>query len=230
MEIEPALRWDTVIVDEGQDFRDDWWIALDSCLLPDGRIRVFMDSNQRVYESAGDRVRDLSVVPVRLSRNLRNTKNIHKVASVHYSGPDIIADGPDGLEVSWVSAETPGEKVEAAYRELRRLVLKEDVAPGDIAVLVNSPAARASFLERSSETSIPMTDAETMALEEVVVDTVLRFKGLERPAIVLIVSGNEMEQRELAYVAFSRARAYLCVVSSDPEAKWLSEGLSVEAR
>ena len=61
-------------------------------------------------------------------------------------------------------------------------------------------------------------------------DTVLRFKGLERPAIVLIVSGNEMEQRELAYVAFSRARAYLCVVSSDPEAKWLSEGLSVEAR
>jgi hypothetical protein len=226
MEAQPALRWDTVIVDEGQDFRDDWWIALDACLVPGGRIRVFMDSNQRVYESAGDGVRDLSVVPVRLSRNLRNTKNIHKVASIHYSGPDIVADGPVGLEVSWVSAENPDAKVEAAYRELRRLVLNEEVAPGDIAVLVNGPAARASFLERSSGTSIPLTDAEIMALEDVVVDTVRRFKGLERPAIVLIVSGDEMDRRELAYVAFSRARAYLCVVSSPTEARWLSEGLS----
>jgi hypothetical protein len=224
MEVQPALRWDTVIVDEGQDFRDVWWIALDACLLPGGRIRVFMDSNQRVYESAGDGVRDLSVVPVRLSRNLRNTKNIHEAASIHYSGPDIVPDGPDGLEVSWVSAENLDTKVEAAYRELRRLVLNEEVAPGDIAVLVNGPAARARFLERSSRTSIPLTDAQTMALEDVVVDTVRRFKGLERPAIVLIVSGEEMDRRELAYVAFSRARAYLCVVSSPTEAKWLSEG------
>lgn len=226
METQPALRWDTVIVDEGQDFRDDWWIALDACLLPDGRIRVFMDSNQRVYESAGDGARDLSVVPVRLSRNLRNTKNIHKAASVHYSGPEIVAGGPDGLEVSWVSAESPDAKIEAAYREIRRLVLNEEVAPGDIAVLVNGPAARACFLERSTGTSIPHTDAEIMTLEDVVVDTVRRFKGLERPAIVLIVSGDEMDRRELAYVAFSRARAYLCVVSSPTEGKWLSQGLS----
>ncbi|MCO7636660.1 ATP-binding domain-containing protein [Pseudomonas sp. S 311-6] len=226
METQPALRWDTIIVDEGQDFRDIWWVALDACLLPGGRIRVFMDSNQRVYGSAGDGARDLSVVPVRLSRNLRNTKNIHEVALVHYSGPNIVADGPDGLDVSWVSAENLDAKIEAAYRELRRLVFNEDVAPGDIAVLVNGPAARALFLERSSRTGIPLTDAEAMALEDVVVDTVRRFKGLERPAIVLIVSGEEMDRRELAYVAFSRARAYLCVVASPTEAEWLSEGLS----
>jgi len=104
-------------------------------------------------------------------------------------------------------------------------VFNEEVAPGDIAVLVNGPAARTSFVERSSGTSIPLTDAETMALEDVVVDTVRRFKGLERPAIILIASGDEMDRRELAYVAFSRARAYLCIVSSRGDAKWLSEGL-----
>lgn len=225
MEIQPALRWDTIIIDEGQDFSANWWIAIDACLSHGGQLRVFMDSNQRVYESAGNGVHDLSVVPVRLSRNLRNTKNIHNAASVHYSGPEIIADGPDGLEVSWINAENPDAKVDAAYRELRRLVFHEEVAPGDIAVLVNGPAVRTSFLERSSGTSVPLTDAETMALEDVVVDTVRRFKGLERPAIIMIVSGDEMERRELAYVAFSRARAYLCVVSSRGEAKWLSEGL-----
>lgn len=223
MEIQPALKWDTIIVDEGQDFRAEWWIAIDACLNSNGNLRVFMDSNQRVYDSAGNGVHDLSVVPVRLSRNLRNTKNIHNAASVHYSGPEIIADGPDGLEVSWINADNPSSKVEAAYRELRRLVYNEEVAPGDIAVLVNGPAARTSFLEKSSGTNIPLTDAETMALEDVVVDTVRRFKGLERSAIILIVSGDEMERRELAYVAFSRARAFLCVVCSEDDARWLSE-------
>ncbi|EXL01683.1 hypothetical protein BG46_14025 [Brucella anthropi] len=223
MEVEPAFRWDTIIVDEGQDFRADWWVAIDSCLRYGGHLRVFMDSNQRVYNNAGNGVHDLSVVPVRLSRNLRNTKNIHGAALVHYSGPEIIADGPDGLKVSWIAAENADAQVEAAYRELRRLVFNEEVAPGDIGVLVNGPTARTTFVERSSGTSIPLTDAETMALEDVVVDTVRRFKGLERPAIILIVSGSEMERRELAYVAFSRARAYLCVVCSKADAHWLSE-------
>src|SRR5690606_16190944 len=193
MEIQPALKCDTSIVDEGQDFRAEWWVSIDACLTSCGSLRFFLDSNQKVYDSAGNGVHDLSVVPVRLSRNLRNTKNIHQAASTHYSGPEIVADGPDGLEVSWVSAESPDAKIEAAYRELRRLVLNEEVAPGDIAVLVNGPATRASFLERASGTSIPLTDAEIMALEDVVVDTVRRFKGLERPAIVLIVSDDEMD-------------------------------------
>jgi superfamily I DNA and RNA helicase len=223
MEVQPELKWDTIIVDEGQDFLGDWWIAIDACLSSAGHLRVFMDSNQRVYEGTSDGANDLSVVPVRLARNLRNTKNIHKAAWVHYSGPDIVADGPDGLEVSWVKVENSDDRVDAAYRELRRLVFKEEVVPGDIAILVNGSNIRDSFLERSSGTSIPFTDAETMALEDVVVDTVRRFKGLERSAIILIVSGDEMERRELAYVAFSRARAYLCVVASSSDCKWLSD-------
>ncbi|WP_269972788.1 ATP-binding domain-containing protein [Pseudomonas aeruginosa] len=79
-----------------------------------------------------------------------------------------------------------------------------------------------SFLEKSSGTNIPFTDAESMVLEDVVVDTVRRFKGLERSAVILIVSGEEMEQRELAYVALSRARAYLCIVCSEDDERWLS--------
>jgi len=222
METKPSLKWDTIIVDEGQDFHADWWIAIDACLQADGALRVFLDSNQRVYENADTAINDLSVVPVRLSRNLRNTKNIHDAATVHYSGPDIIPDGPDGLEVSWINAETEEAKVDAAFKELRRLVFQEEVNPGEIAVLVNGPSGKSTFIERSARTSIPISDAEEMVPENVVVDTVRRFKGLERSAIILIVSGDEMDRPELAYVAFSRARAFLCVVASEDEAKWLA--------
>ncbi|MCZ8195510.1 MAG: NERD domain-containing protein [Aquidulcibacter sp.] len=225
MEFDPKRRWDTIIVDEGQDFSVEHWIAIEACLIADGQLRVFMDSNQKVYATAETNVRDLSAVPIRLNRNLRNTANIHRAATVHYSGPEIVADGPDGIDVRWVEAETVDAKINAAYKELRRLVFNEEVAPGDIAVLVNGPIARSSFVEKSSGTSISLTDADTMALEDVVVDTIRRFKGLERPAIILLISGEEVEKRELAYVAFSRARAYLCIVSSKEETKWLAEGL-----
>ena len=218
----PSARWDTVIVDEAQDFRTEWWLAIEACIKPDGMLRVFMDSNQVVYDQAGVTAQDLTAVPVRLSRNLRNTKPIHRAASVHYRGPEIVPDGPDGLEVVWIEAESETDKVAAAYRELRRLIFTEEVDPGDIAVLVNGPSGRLAFLERCAGTSIPVSDAEDVTREEVIVDTVRRFKGLERPAVIAVVTGDEMPRPELAYVAFSRAKAFLSVVSSSEEAMMLS--------
>jgi superfamily I DNA and RNA helicase len=213
----PSARWDTVIVDEAQDFRTDWWLAIEACIKPDGRLRVFMDSNQVVYDEAGVTAQDLTAVPVRLSRNLRNTKPIHRAAAVHYMGPEIVPDGPDGLEVIWIEAENEPEKTSAAYKELRRLIFDEEVDPGDIAVLLNGPSGRLAFLEKCAGTSIPVTDAQDVTREEVVVDTVRRFKGLERPAVIVVVTGDEMPRPELAYVAFSRAKAFLAVVSSTGE-------------
>ncbi len=225
MEMLPSLKWDVVIVDEGQDFRPEWWIAIDACLRPEGKLRIFMDSNQKLYDIAGTGASDLKVVPIRLSRNLRNTKKIHEAASVHYSGPVIVADGPDGPEVSWIEVENGKMKVKAAWQELRRLVFNEEVAPGDIAMLVNGPTEKNALLEQSGSISIPMTDAQQLALEDVVVDTVRRFKGLERSAVILVASGDELDRRELAYVAFSRARAFLLVIATPDEAKLLRTGL-----
>jgi hypothetical protein len=225
MEAQPSLKWDTIIVDEGQDFNTNWWIAIDGCMHENGHLRVFMDSNQKVYSNAGLGVHDLNPVPIRLTRNLRNTKKIHKAAAAHYSGPDIIADGPDGAEVRWITAESPAATVDAAFKELRRLVFNEEVAPSDIAVLGNGAATRTRLLEKLSGTSIRTTDAEILAIEDTVIDTVRRFKGLERPAVIVVASGDDMAKHELAYVAFTRARAYLCIVASEEDAKWLKEGL-----
>lgn len=224
LEAKPSLKWDTVIVDEGQDFRPEWWIAIDSCLKNHGVLRIFIDSNQKVYEHAELRVQDLSTVPIRLSRNLRNTRKIHDAASLYYLGHEITADGPDGVAVSWVKAESPQAKIDIAFNELRRLIFNEEVFPGDVAVLVNGQAEKLNFLEKSAGTSIPITDAETLALEDTVVDTVRRFKGLERPVIILITSGDDMERTELSYIAFTRARAYLCVVCSSAEYDYLLKG------
>lgn len=220
MSVDPSLRWDTIVVDEGQDFAPHWWLAVDSCLHDNGYLRVFMDSNQAVYGSAGAGLRDLEVQPVRLSRNLRNTKTIHAASMVHYSGPEIIPDGPDGQEVIWIEADEE-LKVRSAYAELRRLVFTEDVSPGDIAVLVNDSATRQEFLALLADSRFAVENAENMTPDGIVLDTVRRFKGLDRPAVLVISQGKDLGHRELAYVAFSRARAYLAVVGTVHELKLL---------
>lgn len=224
MDSRPILRWDAIIVDEGQDFRQHWWIAVNSSLKDGGKLRIFWDSNQIVYNSSGLDTEYIETAPMRLNRNLRNTRKIHDVTSIHYEGIPVRADGPLGENVVWKIAESTEAKVKVAIKELRKLVKSQEVAPSDIGVLVNSNEVRLKLLDHTIGTDIPVTSAENLVSEGTVIDTVRRFKGLERRAIIVIIDGSDMQQRELAYVAFSRARSYLCVVHSERDECWLQGG------
>jgi len=222
MELRPDLRLESIIVDEGQDFMQEWWIAIDSALLDSAKLTVFMDSNQKVYDTSASVVQDLAPVPIRLTTNLRNTKRIHTASAVHYDGPEVRAVGPDGLEVTWIEVNDRKDLSRMAMKELRRMIHREDVSPNDIAILVNSAEVKNQFLAKASGVNVTFTDAERSSEDSVIVDTVRRFKGLERAAVIVLMEGDDMESRELAYVAFSRARSYLCVVADSADMNWLS--------
>src|SRR5690606_21749081 len=100
----PSLKGDRIIIHEGQCLREDRRLALAIALADTGMLLVMADTNQRVYQSCGVPILDLELIPIRLTRNLRNTKRVHDAASNHYEGHTIIADGPDGTEVEWFSA------------------------------------------------------------------------------------------------------------------------------
>ena len=48
-----------------------------------------------------------------------------------------------------------------------------------------------------------------------VVDSIRRFKGLERPVVVIAATPDTVIDRELPYVALSRARTHLIIVGTD---------------
>ena len=224
MEANPSMKWDAVIVDEGQDIKDEWWVSLDSCLKEGGELRVFMDSNQKIYSGSRRGGSNMDAVPIPLTTNLRNTQPIHEAASVHYSGTKIESGGPNGLDVEWILANDGNSKVKYAIKKLKKLVSTEEVAAHEIAVLVNSSEVKDKVLNLLEVRDVPLlSDAVNLGFKDVVVETVRRFKGLERPAVILIVDGRDMQQHELAYVAFSRAKAYLCVVCSKREQGWLQD-------
>lgn len=42
-------RYDAILVDEGQDFRREWWLTLRSALKPDGEMLLAVDRAQNIY-------------------------------------------------------------------------------------------------------------------------------------------------------------------------------------
>ena len=47
------FRYDAILVDEGQDFRPDWWQTLRKALNPVGEMLLVADKTQNVYGTAG---------------------------------------------------------------------------------------------------------------------------------------------------------------------------------
>lgn len=221
LESSRSLRWDTIVVDEGQDFRELWWIIMDAALAEDGSLRVFADSNQQVYGDLDAPPADLELIPIRLSQNLRNTKNIHATSSQHYSGFPITAIGPEGTVVDWLEVDDDEQLPQSLVRKLKELVNKEEWTPGGTAILVPNSVVAEKCRTLVGRTSIDMTDADNMSDEAVVIDTVRRFKGLERPVILLAFRSSDRLESEYAYVGTSRASSHLVIAGEREVLDWL---------
>lgn len=211
----PDERYDAIIVDEGQDFLPLWWMAIESGLSPEGVFRIFYDNNQRVYASAIRLPQDVDLVPIRLTLNLRNTRRIHELVRQHYSGHQIEAVGPEGVEVRWIKADTPDDLAQRVYDCVARLDSLERVSPDDIAVLV----ATGKAIERIAPGN-RLGGCRTASCDEhtegcIVVDSIRRFKGLERSVVVIAATPDTVIDTELPYVALSRARTHLVIAGTE---------------
>ena len=100
LEILPT-RYEAIICDEGQDFREEFWVPLELHLADYDRspLYVFYDDNQNIYARA-------STVPIRgepfsLTRNCRNTAPIHAAAYTRYRGVPVSPPENEGDEVQF---------------------------------------------------------------------------------------------------------------------------------
>lgn len=208
----PDERYDAIIVDEGQDFLPVWWTAVDSGLNRAGLFRIFYDNNQRVYESAIRLPEDVDLVPIRLTLNLRNTRRIHELVRQHYTGHEIDAGGPEGVDVCWIRVNTADDLGQAVSQCVARLHSLENVPPGDMAVLVASEKAAQRIAPDNWLGTFRTTRCDEHSEDRIVVDSIRRFKGLERPVVIVAATADTVIDKELPYVALSRARTHLVVV------------------
>jgi hypothetical protein len=213
-ELPSETRFDAVIVDEAQDFADDWWTPLVGCLRDEatGGIFAYSDERQRVFARFGRP--PLALVPLVLDHNLRNT---HQIAQsfVPLAPTSMILRGGDGPAVEFVPVPT-GQALDAADDAVDRL-LAEGWEPKDVALLTMG-ARHPVQKERQEALGFAGYWEEFWSNDDVFYGHVLGFKGMERRAVVLCVNedGTRDRSRERLYVGMSRATDRLVVVG-DPE-------------
>lgn len=209
--------YDAIVVDEAQDFCDEFWLPIE-LLLSDHQkalLYVFLDENQDIYGRSA--AIPISGAPMLLDRNCRNTSRIHAAAYRYYRGSAIEASEIAGVEVEPIIATGVANQARAIAERVTRLVAQDGVKPQDIAVLLCDAAVRDAGEQALAKASIPRT-AKWGRLEDyrpgvVTVDTVARFKGLERSVIILwgLDECSAERDRETLYVGLSRAKSLLYV-------------------
>lgn len=208
----PNRLFDVIIVDEGQDFLPNWLAALDKALKPGGLIRIFYDSNQSVYHNIKTLTPDFQISNIRLTLNLRNTRRIHEVIQNYYTGLTTTAIGPEGVEVDWIPAESDTSICKAIDKKIRQLISAERVHLSDIAVLMASNQEIVKCAPDDWLGDERCQRADSTQQEGIILDTVRRFKGLERRVVILAATPSLIGDRELIYVGVSRARTHLIII------------------
>lgn len=213
-------QYDAIVCDEGQDFREEYWFPIEM-LLTDyetSPLYVFFDDNQNVYSRAS--TFPIKSEPFLLVTNCRNTNQIHDAAYQYYKGEPVAPPGIDGKEIQTIEAATYAAQASKVHAEIVDLIAKENVPVSDITVLVADGLHKQAYYDELIKKPLPRPNTWTIESvrkgNEVLIDTVKRFKGLESAVIFLLGldSLDKVRDQELLYVGISRAKSIVYLVSS----------------
>jgi hypothetical protein len=202
-------RFDTVVVDEAQDFHPTWLRLLELLLDAHGprRLLVVADDAQDVY-SRGFRpmAADDGWTVAELVNNCRNVHPIASILRRYLGGAKAPKVGPEGLGVEWVPADDLDAVIHVVNEQTVDLLEADERDPNSIVVATFSTAVRDHL--RLHLGFVPWEERDGLHL---VCENVHRIKGLEADC-VLLASPTADVTNALLYVGISRAVSQLILV------------------
>lgn len=195
------FRYDSIFVDEAQDFRDEWWPLVENMLNEQGKLYIFEDANQRIF-SKRERKHPMPPTRFALRNNLRNTYEIASFAASllpEQLQPQALPlqGEPITLMPGTDDPEQRARKVEQCIRQICTSHPGQ-VRPCDIAVLtpwsIHNERCSLSLIngvagavprETPDEANQRHARCRDWNSDEILGDTIKGFKGLESPFIIL---------------------------------------------
>lgn len=217
-----GARYDAIVVDEAQDFREWWWPALLALHRdPDeGALYLFWDDHQNLYGGTLP-VGNVEVCPP-LPANVRNTKAIAEFVSVFYDGSDKpVALGPEGRPPQILGYDDDEGLARLLAVVLTNLVEEEQLGLEDIVVLTPSGKSRSRLRARERVNGFRLSERPEEGT--VLATSIHGFKGLEREVVILAELGDKHleDLGQYLYVGASRAKNELIVLAYEPVAREL---------
>ncbi len=208
--------YDAIVCDEGQDFREEYWLPLELLLKSSTEcpFYIFYDDNQNLYKRTSNF--PVPGIAFSLTSNCRNTDQIHDAAYALYAGSPVTRPNNPGEDVQRIGGANQFVQASNIHNRIVQLITKEGIAARDIVVLIMDGRKKFEFYSLLKRKPLPGTAAwaeETESVDgRVLLETVQRFKGLESPIVFLWDSASNEDSRELSYVGLSRAKSLLFVV------------------
>lgn len=218
----PAVgcSYESVVLDEGQDLAANDWYLLEA-LAGDRPLWIFADEAQGFWPDRKVPA-NLGLVSFRLMKRYRCPEPLARFADL-YRGTltaETIAEVTGGLtdELRVVTAPSAGAAIDKIAVEIDK-ALGGGAHPEDIAILslggqTRTKLGRSDHIGRHEVVRADDPRAGT----HIIADTFLRFKGLERPWIII----TELDQGERRYdvrmhVALSRATVGAVVIGTQQD-------------
>lgn len=204
------MRFDAIVVDEGQDFEDSWWEVLNlgySVNSDVSHLVVFGDDDQALADRKG--LEDLALPVLTLTENLRSTAVIGETAGLLASEkPD--TSGIDGPPIDYL--ECSPEDAHDIAEEMAWNMVEDGWQPGQIAVVTTNHRHQ-KHLDLLAKLGSTRDYYQSLENDDIFYAHVFGFKGLERAVVVVAVDGfkDEARAKRALYAALSRARDKLIV-------------------
>ncbi len=224
-------RYDALVVDEAQDFRETWWAALEGCLAagPEAPLYLFEDADQ-VFSTNPSPVRpgDLQG-PFQLTKNCRNSDEIHAFLAACPEGPKGCRSSgvSTGIRPRLLDVDDAGKLPRTVSATVAHLIKEWSVPASEIVVLTpRSPKTSAlGKVERLGPAPVSWRERESD--RHVLIDTVYRFKGLEATAVVLaeIRADAKPDPHTHLLVGASRATIHLDLLAGADVVDLLGQAL-----
>lgn len=211
-------RYDALIVDEGQDFKEFWYEQIFGLIPTEGRRLIFLDEMQNIFGHFTELPRANEFIRFQLRKNCRNSKSIvaylSELTKMEISS---FSNSPEGDPLSVVTAKDRVEELSHLEDEIQNL-FASGVTETQILLLLNSSLSESCIakVERIAGKLIRPLDRKARFEQGVIHYTsISTFKGLECD-VIFVMDSNSLDVCSL-YTQISRAKyaAYVIQLEED---------------
>lgn len=212
-------KYDVLIIDEGQDFREFWYETLFKLTTEDGHKLIFMDEMQNIFGHYSKIPKADQFFKYKLPENCRNTKKI-----VQYLSEVVDKEirsfnrAPEGENLVIKTFKNNLEQQKYLLDEIKQLTREHEIGTDQLLVMLNSSKVDSCLGKTTKAGSIPIKGLNLkgiMQKDAINYTNINMFKGLEADIVFIVDAHLIPEEKKLKklYTEASRARFKLYILS-----------------
>lgn len=209
-------KYDVLIIDEAQDFKEFWFELLFRMIDEDGKKVIFLDRVQDIFNRNVVIPKQSSFVKYTLPENCRNTKKIVSYLEEIIGEPIKVRKNPEGDDVELYTAKSSIDLQTKLVSEIKDLTENHNLDNDQILILINSDKENSSIknLKKIGKYEVKSLDNKARVSRDTIPYTTINtFKGLEWDVVFVIDTHliNSTNVKQKLYTQASRARHKLYI-------------------